>query len=63
MQYLIALCSPLNPTGTVFKKEELEKICDMVLEENMRRSNEKKKLYVMYDQMYWTLTFGRYQTL
>lgn len=54
----IALCSPLNPTGTVFKKEELEKICDMVLEENMRRGDEEKKLYVMYDQMYWTLTFG-----
>ncbi|MEO9023128.1 MAG: pyridoxal phosphate-dependent aminotransferase [Ginsengibacter sp.] len=55
---LIALCSPLNPTGTVFKKEELEKICDMVLEENNRRSDDEKKLYVMYDQMYWTLTFG-----
>src|SRR6185312_4867436 len=55
---LIALCSPLNPTGTVFKKEELEKICDMVLEENKRRGDEEKKLYVMYDQMYWTLTFG-----
>ena len=55
---LIALCSPLNPTGTVFKREELEKICDMVLEENMRRGEDEKKLYVMYDQMYWTLTFG-----
>jgi len=55
---LIALCSPLNPTGTVFKKEELEKICDLVLEENNRRSSEQKKLYVMYDQMYWMLTFG-----
>jgi aspartate aminotransferase len=55
---LIALCSPLNPTGTVFKKEELEKICDMVLEENDRRGDDEKKLYVMYDQMYWTLTFG-----
>lgn len=55
---LIALCSPLNPTGTVFKKEELEKICDMVLEENGRRGEDEKKLYVMYDQMYWTLTFG-----
>ena len=55
---LISLCSPLNPTGTVFKKEELEKICDMVLEENNRRSSEQKKLYVMYDQMYWMLTFG-----
>ncbi|MEO6820897.1 MAG: aminotransferase class I/II-fold pyridoxal phosphate-dependent enzyme [Ginsengibacter sp.] len=55
---LIALCSPLNPTGTVFAKEELEKICDMVLAENDRRGDEEKKLYVMYDQMYWTLTFG-----
>lgn len=55
---LLALCSPLNPTGTVFKKEELEKICDMVLEENNRRGANEKKLYVMYDQMYWTLTYG-----
>lgn len=55
---LIALCSPLNPTGTVFKKEELEKICRMVIEENKSRGDEEKKLYVMYDQMYWTLTFG-----
>ena len=55
---LIALCSPLNPTGTIFKKEELEAICDLVLEENMRRTDEEKKLYVMYDQMYWTLTYG-----
>ena len=55
---LIALCSPLNPTGTVFQKDELEKICDMVLEENHRREEDEKKLYVMYDQMYWMLTFG-----
>jgi aspartate aminotransferase len=55
---LIALCSPLNPTGTVFKKEELEDICDMVLEENLRRGEDEKKLYLMYDQMYWTLTYG-----
>ncbi|HVZ97994.1 MAG TPA: aminotransferase class I/II-fold pyridoxal phosphate-dependent enzyme [Chitinophagaceae bacterium] len=58
---LIALCSPLNPTGTVFKKEELEKICDMVLAENERRGDDEKKLYVMYDQIYWTLTFGNTQ--
>lgn len=55
---LIALCSPLNPTGTVFSKDELEKICDLVLEENNRRGEDEKKLYVMYDQMYWTLTYG-----
>ena len=55
---LIALCSPLNPTGTIFEKEELEAICDLVLEENMRRGDDEKKLYVMYDQMYWVLTYG-----
>ncbi len=55
---LIALCSPLNPTGTIFKKKELEDICDMVLQENMERGDEEKKLYVMYDQMYWALMFG-----
>ena len=55
---LIALCSPLNPTGTIFKKKELEEICDLVLQENMERGAEEKKLYVMYDQMYWALTYG-----
>lgn len=55
---LISLCSPLNPTGTIFNKKELEDICDLVLQENMERGPEEKKLYVMYDQMYWALTFG-----
>jgi aspartate aminotransferase len=55
---LISLCSPQNPTGTTFRKEELEAICDMVIEENSRRPDGQKKLYVMYDQMYWHLTYG-----
>ena len=55
---LIAVCSPLNPTGTTFTKEELEAICDLVIEENEQRSAGEKKLYLMYDQIYWTLTFG-----
>ncbi|MEK7224922.1 MAG: aminotransferase class I/II-fold pyridoxal phosphate-dependent enzyme [Bacteroidota bacterium] len=55
---LISLCSPQNPTGTTFKKEELEAICDLVIEENTRRGDGQKKLYVMYDQMYWHLTYG-----
>jgi aspartate aminotransferase len=58
---LISLCSPQNPTGTTFKKEELEAICDMVMEENARRGTHEKKLYVMYDQMYWHLTHGSIQ--
>ena len=55
---LLALCSPLNPTGTVFRKEQLEKICDMVLEENIRRGPDEKPLYLLYDQIYWVLTHG-----
>lgn len=53
----IALCSPQNPTGTTFRKDELKAICDLVVEENKRRSDDVKKLYVMYDQMYWHLTY------
>jgi len=55
---LIAVCSPLNPTGTTFKKEELEAICDLIIAENNRRAEGEKKLYILYDQIYWTLTFG-----
>lgn len=55
---LLSLCSPLNPTGTIFKKEQLESICDLILEENKRRGPNGKPLYLMYDQIYWVLTFG-----
>ncbi|MGE7773242.1 pyridoxal phosphate-dependent aminotransferase [Chitinophaga sp. NPDC101104] len=55
---LLALCSPQNPTGTTFAKKQLEEICDMVLEENKSRSAGEKPLYVLFDQMYWVLTFG-----
>ena len=57
----IALCSPQNPTGTTFRKEELQAICDMVVEENKRRGEDEKKLYVMFDQMYWHLTYNNIQ--
>ena len=56
---LLALCSPLNPTGTVFTKEGLKEICELVLSENKKRAHANTKpLYLMYDQIYWTLTFG-----
>lgn len=55
---LIAVCSPLNPTGTTFTKTELEAICNLVVEENESRGADEKKLYLLYDQIYWTLTFG-----
>ena len=55
---LLALCSPLNPTGTMFAKSDLEEICDLVIEENKSRSAGEKPLYVLYDQIYSLLTFG-----
>lgn len=55
---LLCLCTPQNPTGTTLSQSELEKICDLVLEENKSRGADEKKLYVLFDQMYFTLTFG-----
>ncbi len=55
---LLALCSPLNPTGTMFTKEQLSEICEMILEENSKRGENEKPLYLMYDQIYSNLTFG-----
>ena len=55
---LLALCSPLNPTGTTFTKKELSAICDLVIAENEQRGTGEKKLFLLYDQIYWTLTFG-----
>lgn len=55
---LIAVCSPLNPTGTVFTEQGLAEICDLILEENKKRGDRKKPVYLMFDQIYWTLTHG-----
>jgi aspartate aminotransferase len=56
---LLALCSPLNPTGTMFDADQLAEICDAVLEENASRGADEKPLYLMYDQIYSLLTFGK----
>jgi len=55
---LISLCSPLNPTGTVFSENDLREICELIVEENNSRKNGDKPLYLMYDQIYWILTYG-----
>jgi aspartate aminotransferase len=64
---MLVLNSPLNPTGTVFDEQTLGAICDLVLEENARREAEgvgggkERPLYLLYDQVYWMLTFGSVQ--
>ena len=53
---LLALNSPLNPSGTAFDEQQLTAICDLVLEENARRTAGERPLFVMYDQVYWMIT-------
>jgi aspartate aminotransferase len=55
---LLALNSPLNPCGTCFDAATLGAICDLVLEENASRPAGERPLYLVYDQVYWQLTFG-----
>jgi aspartate aminotransferase len=55
---LLSLNSPLNPTGTMFDRESLSDICDLVLEENARRRPDERPLFMMYDQVYWMVTAG-----
>jgi aspartate aminotransferase len=55
---LLALCSPLNPTGTVLSHGDLLDICNLVVDINSRRSEHLKPLYVLFDQVYWMLTFS-----
>ena len=55
---LLSLNSPLNPAGTALDADTLAAICDLVLEENERRSAHERPLYLLYDQVYWMLTFG-----
>ena len=58
---LVTLCSPLNPTGTLFSKEQLVDICEMILEENKRRKSGQKPVYLLYVQIYWQLVHGNYE--
>jgi aspartate aminotransferase len=57
--HLLTLNSPLNPTGTVIDREELRRISELVVEENDRRRRAgTRPLWFVFDQVYWTLTFG-----
>jgi aspartate aminotransferase len=56
---LLALNSPLNPTGTCIARDQLRGICEAIVEENeRRRARRERPVYVLYDQVYCNLTFG-----
>jgi aspartate aminotransferase len=54
---LLVLNSPLNPTGTAFEPDDLRAIAQAVVDENERRELAgERALFLVYDQVYWTLT-------
>ena len=56
---LLSLNTPNNPTGTVMAREEVEAIARLVVDENSRRTARgERPLLLMWDQVYWMLTFG-----
>lgn len=56
---LLCINTPLNPTGTMMSRAEVEAISQMVVEENRRRTAAgERHLYIMWDHVYWMLTFG-----
>lgn len=56
---VLVLNSPLNPAGTAYTEDELRKIVEMILDENGRRAaSGQRPLMLIYDQVYWMLTFG-----
>lgn len=54
---LVMLNSPLNPTGTAIAPDVLAGIAQAVVDENRRRAG-KRPVMLVYDQVYWMLTFG-----
>jgi aspartate aminotransferase len=59
---LLALNSPLNPTGTAIEPGVLAEIARAIVEENARRVGRgERPVFLMYDQVYWSLDFGRMQ--
>ena len=56
---LLVLCSPMNPAGTLISEAQLKDICTLVVDENRRRvAAGKRRLFMIYDQVYWMLAFG-----
>jgi len=56
---LLAMNSPLNPTGTCIARDALLGICEAIVEENRRRKAAgERPLFLVYDQVYQSLTFG-----
>lgn len=59
--HLLALNSPLNPTGTVIAPDVLKGIAEAVVVENeRRRSTGQRPVMLLFDQVYWMLVADGY---
>ncbi|MCK6522638.1 aminotransferase class I/II-fold pyridoxal phosphate-dependent enzyme [Myxococcota bacterium] len=59
---VLHLNSPLNPCGTAISGPVLQEICEAVVAENRRRdATGERPLFLLYDMVYWPLTFGEVQ--
>lgn len=55
---VLLLNTPLNPAGTLYEEEDLEAIVRLILDENAARARRgDPPLMLLYDQVYWMLTF------
>jgi aspartate aminotransferase len=56
---IVCLNSPQNPSGTAISRESLLAICEAIVAENEGRERRgERPLYLLYDQIYWMLSFG-----
>jgi len=56
---LLVINSPLNPAGTVMSEPEVRAIAELLVAENRRRQAVgARALFLLWDQVYWMLTFG-----
>jgi aspartate aminotransferase len=59
---LIAINTPLNPSGTVMKAEHLRAITQAIVDENAERTKAgRRHLFLLFDQVYGSLVFGSSQ--
>lgn len=59
---MFVLNTPQNPSGGVMPKEEVEAFGHLLVEENERRkANGEKPLWLLFDQIYRSITFPGYQ--
>lgn len=56
---IVVINSPQNPSGTMITDSVLGEVCDAILSENERRRVlGERPLFLIYDAVYWQLTFG-----